>query len=856
MYDGTIKRVEDIVVGDVVMGDDSTARNVLSLGRGSEDMFEVTPRFGDAFRCNASHVLTMMHCGKSDYIDMTVREYLALTPSIKGKMRLVRVAVEFPPAPEPLFDPWIIGAWLGDGTSVAPAFTWIDTELTDELVLRAAKYGCISWTSWYSNRAPTIYLRSAIDQPPPRSRRVTSTEVIGSRRNVVAIPGTELHHESMEKAARTLHINHASNISGVTRSYGRSTVRNEDGSKTYTFEYTDIDRPAYNPFMAALRNYNLVSNKHIPHNLKTGSLETRRALLAGLIDTDGWKVKNSNSIAIVQKNERLIADIEFVARSVGLRTFRKTIQKSCLRANGTVFTGTYHQLTLSGAALCTLPIVLERKRVHVPPPRSPIHPAFDVTFCGPGDYYGFTLDGNHRFLLADFTVVHNTSSIKSIANISQRHLVNVNMAEVKTKDQLVSLFYDESITVTSKDGIVGPETYSIPIDKRVYVLEDIDCMSDIVLSREFREPAEVAPDDDSLGGPSSKGGPSSQSSLTLSDLLNVLDGVLETPGRILVMTTNYVDRLDSALIRPGRVDMIVEFKHASRDITQQMFTGFFDAPYPGDPEKVPDGVRTPAEVSAILFQHFGDPEGAVKSLETLPVFAVTKTTHAPHPPMMPVTKTTFSNSQGNVKVTLKKAAMESEAKVSEAKVSEEAKVTTVRDVMTPFTEDALTPKMLVSDAKQRFTTASILPVYFHQGQDTMLGIVSRSDMLLAKDTEEIGNIMKRDVFTFFDTDTLQTARERAAASPHNVYPVLDGDTKFFRKVVGMVTRAQLGIPFPVKPIAPVKSITTNDKSTGIENALMESNAITQVCPKYPSTLGLHPGFDPCEDSDGLASADF
>ena len=42
--------------------------------------------------------------------------------------------------------------------------------------------------------------------------------------------------------------------------------------------------------------------------------------------------------------------------------------------------------------------------------------------------------------------------------------------------------------------------------------------------------------------------------LTLSGLLNAIDGVTSSEGRIVFMTTNYVDKLDPALIRPGRVD--------------------------------------------------------------------------------------------------------------------------------------------------------------------------------------------------------------------------------------------------------------------------------------------------------------
>merc|ERR1712211_60304 len=49
------------------------------------------------------------------------------------------------------------------------------------------------------------------------------------------------------------------------------------------------------------------------------------------------------------------------------------------------------------------------------------------------------------------------------------------------------------------------------------------------------------------------------SKLTLATLLEVLDGVMEMDGRMLIITTNYPERLDKALIRPGRIDMKVKF---------------------------------------------------------------------------------------------------------------------------------------------------------------------------------------------------------------------------------------------------------------------------------------------------------
>ena len=69
--------------------------------------------------------------------------------------------------------------------------------------------------------------------------------------------------------------------------------------------------------------------------------------------------------------------------------------------------------------------------------------------------------------------------------------------------------------------------------------------------------------------------------LTFSGLLNALDGVTSTEGRIVFMTTNYIDRLDPALIRPGRVDSIEFIGHCSRYQAQQMFANF----YPHEPRE-------------------------------------------------------------------------------------------------------------------------------------------------------------------------------------------------------------------------------------------------------------------------------
>ncbi|KAI3017328.1 hypothetical protein CBS147347_10324 [Aspergillus niger] len=138
------------------------------------------------------------------------------------------------------------------------------------------------------------------------------------------------------------------------------------------------------------------------------------------------------------------------------------------------------------------------------------------------------------------------------------------------------------------------------------------------------------------------------SGITLSALLNVIDGVSAQEGRILIMTTNHIEKLDSALLRPGRVDMRVPFHHVDSSAIQQLFLSFFlkptdtlvmegtesinsidSPPPPARPDwdieeimklalafgdKVPQGLYTAAEVQSYLLLHRNDPESAVRDV--------------------------------------------------------------------------------------------------------------------------------------------------------------------------------------------------------------------------------------------------
>jgi hypothetical protein len=209
-----------------------------------------------------------------------------------------------------------------------------------------------------------------------------------------------------------------------------------------------------------------------------------------------------------------------------------------------------------------------------------------------------------------------TSETKAIANVAHRHIINIQLSELKTKAQLRHLFFSEEINVWNGTNL---ERFIIPIHERLYVIEDIDAMGDMVLRREWKKPeVKVEKSDDPFAIVDEN--ELLKEPIDLSFLLNILDGTLESSGRMLVLTSNFPERIDRALIRPGRIDMIVKFSKCSVKVLREMVEGFYDQVAPAhrmwsDPTM--EGKWTPAEVNQILFRNFDTPLEALDELETL-----------------------------------------------------------------------------------------------------------------------------------------------------------------------------------------------------------------------------------------------
>jgi chaperone BCS1 len=214
-----------------------------------------------------------------------------------------------------------------------------------------------------------------------------------------------------------------------------------------------------------------------------------------------------------------------------------------------------------------------------------------------------------------------TSVIKAISKLLDRHIIVFSLKLIKTRKQLTEFFYEERYNYENKKR-------SIPFDKKIIVIEDIDCIGDIVKNRELIEDQKQQKKDrkkmeqhnteniiqtilDNVEDANKTcvlpAFPVEDEPITLDDILNLWDGIRETPGRVLIISSNHYEQLDPALIRPGRIDIRLELSYVSHVIISEFYSHFFKKKI--DPFKlfqVKEYFYTPCEITNIYITHNRD----------------------------------------------------------------------------------------------------------------------------------------------------------------------------------------------------------------------------------------------------------
>ena len=377
MHNGIIKMVQDIQIGDIIMGDDSNPRNVIELGQGEDELYEVIPIKGEKYVVNSEHILCLHQSGKGsikpiknpcgsisyktirfnkqtykmnyknfknveeaerylntyenedNIVEISVKNYLTLPKYIKKDwLKGYKVGVDFPNK-KVMFDPYIIGLWLGDGSSNESRISNQDAPILKYLNIELKNYN--------------------------------------------------------------LNLNYISK---------------------YDYGISAIKRGKKNIFLDVLKKYNLINNKHIPNDYKINDRKTQLQILAGLLDSDGYYSSISKCFEITQKSKQLSDDILYIVRSLGFAAYQKKCIKYCVYKNEKMY-GTYFRITISGNNLEEIPTKCIRKQASKRNQiKNVLMTGITVNPIGPGKYYGFTIDSNHHYLLGDFTVTHNTTLVK------------------------------------------------------------------------------------------------------------------------------------------------------------------------------------------------------------------------------------------------------------------------------------------------------------------------------------------------------------------------------------------------------------------------------------------------------------
>lgn len=163
-----------------------------------------------------------------------------------------------------------------------------------------------------------------------------------------------------------------------------------------------------------------------------------------------------------------------------------------------------------------------------------------------------------------------TRFIKQLMNYTKRHGIDIKLCDNFDFNELKEVIYNEEIDYK----------FIIPQDQRIIIFEDIDAMGNVIKERK-NTPDSEDEDDSSLEKKEQKiiqklmNIETKNNNNNLSFLLNILDGLNECSGRIIIMTTNKIDILDKALIRPGRIDIKIEFTKCSTYDIMMMIRTFW-----------------------------------------------------------------------------------------------------------------------------------------------------------------------------------------------------------------------------------------------------------------------------------------
>lgn len=344
MYDGSIESISCIDDGDIVMGPDSKPRVVTGTTTGTEEMFLVESKDGSI----------SFRCNRSHILSLKLSSGINIGSKTYEKDDVVNISIE---------DYLTLPDWK---TNVMNLYRSGQIEYEEKNLYSPYMYGL--WLGDGSKTEPKI--------------TNGDIEIKKAIENFCISEDIELKTKE---------------YSGKTKTYWDFKLT----GKPIGFQGKEGSTSSFANFLKSNHMYDF--KRILPDYLVT-SAYSRLQLLAGLIDSDGYLAKDGKYYEIIVKDDCLAEGIVELCRSLGLATSNKEKMSNI----GEKVYGPYNRINIFGD-ISKIPCKVGRKKTEFTTTKKDVlRKGFAVKSLGENEYCGFSVDKDHLFLLADYTVVHNS----------------------------------------------------------------------------------------------------------------------------------------------------------------------------------------------------------------------------------------------------------------------------------------------------------------------------------------------------------------------------------------------------------------------------------------------------------------
>ncbi|MCK5342778.1 MAG: phosphoenolpyruvate carboxykinase (ATP), partial [Candidatus Heimdallarchaeota archaeon] len=361
MYNGTVKMVQDVNIGEQLMGDDSLPRNVISLARGKEMMYKIRPNDGSQsteYVVNESHILSLKyhtnlasladHHDKDTIVDISVKDYVKLGVFHKTQLNGYRVKVDFKIKPIKI-DPYLLGCLLSYTGKIIKN---PHIELFDYLDFNSRKS---SFKLEYIDTLSTPAL--------PAFRITISEELFDSLEYYYTSTSPKHIPDDYKNNSRDTRLELLAGLIDAGK-----TIQLDRG---YQITHTQEKLADDIAFLARSLGFGVCKKTHNTHNT-----HTTHPAPVDIHQTTSTNVAHTTSTNVAHTTYTIYIYGQGVFRDMPvLRSEWNRKNLDCVKDDSS------HHLKYS----------------------------FELQKLKVDNYYGFEIDGNKRFLLGDFTVTHNTT---------------------------------------------------------------------------------------------------------------------------------------------------------------------------------------------------------------------------------------------------------------------------------------------------------------------------------------------------------------------------------------------------------------------------------------------------------------